>query len=86
MQPNILFIMSDQLAPALTGAYGHSVVKTPSLDRLVADGVRYDAAYSSCPLGNTRVTCEGIVIMSALNISDPPYSGPTHMLYGILPQ
>lgn len=50
MQPNILFIMSDQLAPALTGAYGHSVVKTPSLDRLVADGVRYDAAYSSCPL------------------------------------
>ena len=50
MQPNILFIMSDQLAPALTGAYDHSVVKTPNLDRLVAYGVRYDAAYSSCPL------------------------------------
>ena len=42
--PNILLIMSDQLVPFLTGAYGHPVVKTPSLNRLAREGVRFDAA------------------------------------------
>jgi choline-sulfatase len=40
-KPNILFIMVDQLIPFLTGAYGHPVVKTPNLDRLVKEGVRF---------------------------------------------
>jgi choline-sulfatase len=49
-QPNVLLIIVDQLTAALTGAYGHPVVKTPHLDRLVAEGVRFDAAYSNCPV------------------------------------
>ena len=49
-QPNILLIMADQLMPFLTGAYDHTVVKTPNLDRLVQNGIRFDAAYTSCPL------------------------------------
>ncbi|HHZ90247.1 TPA: choline-sulfatase [Candidatus Poribacteria bacterium] len=48
--PNILLIMADQLMPFLMGAYGHPVVKTPNLDRLVEQGVRFDAAYTACPL------------------------------------
>lgn len=48
--PNILLIMADQLVPFLTGAYDHSVVKTPHLDRLVERGVRFDAAYTPYPL------------------------------------
>jgi choline-sulfatase len=48
--PNILLIMVDQLVPFLTGAYGHPVVQTPHLDRLVAGGVRFDAAYTPYPL------------------------------------
>lgn len=48
--PNILLIMADQLVPQLTGAYGHPVVQTPHLDRLAAEGVRFDAAYSPCPV------------------------------------
>ncbi|MBD3307251.1 choline-sulfatase [candidate division KSB3 bacterium] len=48
--PNILLIMADQLIPFLTGAYGHEVVKTPHLNRLVEDGIRFDAAYSPCPV------------------------------------
>lgn len=47
---NILLIMVDQMTPFLTGAYGHPVVKTPHLDSLVEGGVRFDAAYTSCPL------------------------------------
>ena len=34
--PNILVVLTDQLVPFLTGAYGHPVVQTPSLDRLAA--------------------------------------------------
>lgn len=50
-QPNnILVIMADQMVPMLTGAYGHPVVQTPNLDRLAARGVRFDAAYSPCPV------------------------------------
>jgi choline-sulfatase len=49
-QPNILLIMADQMVPFLTGAYDHPVVKTPNLDRLAAEGIRFDAAYSPCPV------------------------------------
>ena len=49
-RPNILLIMADQLMPFLMGAYGHPVVQTPNLNRLVERGVRFDAAYSPCPL------------------------------------
>ncbi|NED96644.1 choline-sulfatase [Phytoactinopolyspora alkaliphila] len=49
-RPNVVLIMADQLVPFLTGAYEHSVVKTPNLDRLAARGVRFDAAYTPYPL------------------------------------
>lgn len=49
-RPNILLVMADQLVPFLTGAYGHRVVRTPALERLAAEGVRFDAAYTPYPL------------------------------------
>jgi choline-sulfatase len=49
-RPNILLVMADQLVPFLTGAYGHPVVRTPALDRLAAEGIRFDAAYTPYPL------------------------------------
>ena len=49
-KPNVLLIIVDQLTAALTGAYGHAVVRTPNLDRLVSGGIRFDAAYSPCPV------------------------------------
>jgi choline-sulfatase len=42
--------MADQLTPLLMGCYGHPVVQTPNLNRLAERGVRFDAAYSPCPL------------------------------------
>ncbi|MCP4166345.1 MAG: hypothetical protein GY759_10680 [Chloroflexi bacterium] len=42
--------MADQLTPFLTGAYGHPDVHTPGLNKLVSEGVRFDAAYSPYPL------------------------------------
>ena len=49
-KPNIVIIMADQLAPHWTGAYGHTVAKTPNIDALSARGMRFDAAYCNSPL------------------------------------
>ena len=49
-KPNVLLVIADQMTPLLTGLYGHPVVKTPHLNTLLEKGVRFDAAYSPCPL------------------------------------
>ena len=48
--PNMLIIMADQHAPMFSGPYGHSVVRTPNMDRLASEGVVFDAAYCNSPL------------------------------------
>ena len=45
--PNILVIQADQHRADCIGAYGNSDIKTPHIDALAADGVRY--ANSFCP-------------------------------------
>lgn len=39
-QPNIIFIMADDLGYEGIGCYGNEAVKTPHLDRLAAEGVK----------------------------------------------
>jgi choline-sulfatase len=48
-QPNILFLMSDQHTAELMGCAGASFVRTPNLDRLAAQGVRFTNAYCNYP-------------------------------------
>jgi N-sulfoglucosamine sulfohydrolase len=43
-RPNILFIVSEDNGPEL-GCYGDPYAQTPILDRLAAEGVRFDRAY-----------------------------------------
>ncbi|HMN30803.1 MAG TPA: sulfatase-like hydrolase/transferase, partial [Caldilineaceae bacterium] len=51
MQPtNLLFICTDEHQRAATGCYGNPLVQTPNLDRLAARGVRFDHAYTNCPI------------------------------------
>lgn len=49
-KPNILFIQADQLTPFALPFYGHSLVKTPHLDKLAKEGVIFDSAYCNSPL------------------------------------
>jgi len=49
-QPNILLIMTDEHAPMYSGTYGHSLVQTPCMDQLAAEGVTFDNAYCNSPL------------------------------------
>ncbi len=47
---NILVVMADQLTALALGCYGNSTVKSPNIDRLAAQGVTFESAYSSSPL------------------------------------
>ncbi|MCK5564974.1 MAG: sulfatase-like hydrolase/transferase [Planctomycetes bacterium] len=48
-QPNILFCLADDWGWPHASAYGDPVVKTPTFDRLAAEGVLFDHAYVSTP-------------------------------------
>ena len=50
-RPNVLFIMSDDLNDDM-GAYGHPIVQTPNIDRLAAQSVRFDRAFTQYALCN----------------------------------
>ena len=45
-KPNMLFILADDLGYGDLGCYGQQKIKTPHLDRLAADGIRFTQAYS----------------------------------------
>jgi choline-sulfatase len=49
-RPNVLWIVADDLAPYTVGAYGCTRVKTPNIDRLAAEGLRFDRAYCNSPV------------------------------------
>jgi choline-sulfatase len=48
--PNILFIMADQLTASVLPAYGHHLVKTPNLDRIALGGTVFENAYTPNPI------------------------------------
>ncbi|MDR3111109.1 MAG: arylsulfatase [Planctomycetaceae bacterium] len=45
-KPNIIFVLADDLARADIGAYGQTKIKTPVLDRIAKEGVRFSQGYS----------------------------------------
>ncbi|MCB1120441.1 MAG: sulfatase-like hydrolase/transferase [Verrucomicrobiae bacterium] len=49
-KPNLLFILTDQHRRDGVGAYEMAPVKTPNLDRLAAEGIRFNRAYTAQPV------------------------------------
>lgn len=44
-RPNIVFILADDHAAHAIGAYGSSVARTPHIDRLAREGMRFERAF-----------------------------------------
>jgi arylsulfatase A-like enzyme len=48
--PNIVLIYADDLGSGDLACYGHPTIRTPNLDRMAADGIRFTQFYSAAPL------------------------------------
>jgi len=49
-KPNVLFILCDDLRPDALGCYGSKHVKTPHIDRLASEGVRFANTFCTTSL------------------------------------
>jgi len=49
MQPNILFIIADDISRNSYGAYGNNYIKTPGFDRIASEGILFTNAYTNNP-------------------------------------
>ena len=49
-KPNIILIMTDDQGWGETGYYNHPVLKTPNLDAMANNGIRFDRFYASAPV------------------------------------
>lgn len=45
-RPNIIFILADDLGYGEVGCFGQSVIKTPNLDRMAGEGMRFTQFYA----------------------------------------
>jgi arylsulfatase len=49
-RPNIIFIMADDLGYGELGSYGQKKIRTPRLDRMAKEGMRFTQMYSGSPV------------------------------------
>ena len=49
-KPNVVFIIADDLGWGETGCYGQQKIRTPNIDRLAAQGMRFTRHYSGAPV------------------------------------
>jgi arylsulfatase A-like enzyme len=49
-RPNVLYVMADDLGWGDLSCYGRPDYRTPNLDRLASEGVRFTQAYSAAPV------------------------------------
>jgi arylsulfatase A-like enzyme len=49
-KPNVILIMTDDQGWGQTGYYNHPILKTPNLDSMAANGLRFDRFYAGAPV------------------------------------
>ncbi len=67
-KPNIIFILSDDIAQGDIGAYGQKLIQTPNLDRMASEGLRTTQAYC----GTTVCAPSRTSLMTGLHMGHAP--------------
>src|SRR4029453_16725749 len=49
-RPNFLVILCDDLGYGDLGCFGHTSIKTPQLDKLASQGIRFTDCYAAAPV------------------------------------
>ena len=49
-KPNIVFILADDLGWGELGCYGQQKIRTPNIDRLASEGMRFTRHYAGAPV------------------------------------
>ena len=69
--PNIIFVLSDDLAQGDVGAYGQKLIQTPRLDRMAREGTRYTQAFC----GTTVCAPSRASLLTGLHTGHSPVRG-----------
>lgn len=70
-KPNIIFILSDDLAQGDLGCYGQKIIQTPRIDRMAQEGTRFMQAYC----GTTVCAPSRTSLMTGLHSGHAPVRG-----------
>lgn len=49
-KPNVVIIFCDDMGYGDLGIYGHPTIKTPNLDKMVAEGQKWTNFYAAAPV------------------------------------
>jgi arylsulfatase A-like enzyme len=71
--PNIVFILADDMGSADLGVYGSGAIRTPHLDRMAAEGIRFTQAYA----GNTVCAPSRSTLMTGTHMGHTPVRSNT---------
>ena len=74
-KPNIVLIMADDLGIETMGSYGGTLYKTPNLDRLAANGARFEHCYA-----------QPICTPSRVQLMTGQYNVRNYTKFGLLPR
>ena len=56
-RPNIIFVMADDLGYADLGCYGQKEIRTPFLDQMASEGLRFTDCYTGAPVCAPARSC-----------------------------
>jgi len=87
-KPNIIYLMADDLGYADLSCYGRKDYKTPNLDKLASEGIRFNNAYATAPVCTpTRVAFMTGRYPARLTVGlyEPIAEGPNDSLVGLSP-
>ena len=76
-RPNVVFILTDNHGAWTLGCYGNKDIRTPNIDRLAEEGMRFTRAMSSNPVCSpTRAT-----YLAGLDAFFNQYANPEYNLW-----